>query len=148
MSITAGSQFSWSKHSISMPFEFRYLSQGRLEFVKTCAEFLAILAACDFVSSIRVSHKLDSGTKLKVSTTRPEAGEDCGLWLKLDSGNSLSRALPLYSAMSRKFDISDGSSFKADAHVAERTLHTLPTCGDFQIKRQTFVSDRLSYRSY
>ena len=79
MSITAGSQFSWSKHSISMPFEFRYLSQGRLEFVETCADFPAILATYDFVSSIGVSHKLDSGTKLKVSTTRPETGEDCGL---------------------------------------------------------------------
>ena len=42
MSITAGSQFSWSKHSISMPFEFRYLSQGRLEFVETCADYYGI----------------------------------------------------------------------------------------------------------
>ena len=62
-----------------MPFEFRYLSQGQLEFVETCADFPAILATCDFVSSIGVSHKLDSGTKLKVSTTTPETGEDCRL---------------------------------------------------------------------
>ena len=75
MSITAGSQFSWSKHSISMPFEF----QGRLEFVETCADFPVILATFDFVSSIGVSHKLDSRTKLKVSITRPEKGESCGL---------------------------------------------------------------------
>ena len=140
MSITAGSQFSWSKHSISMPFEF----QGRLEFVETCADFPVILTTFDFVSFIRVSHKLDSRTKLKVSITRPETGEDCGLWLKLDSGIWLSRALPHNSAMSRKSDI---SSFKVDAHVVERTLHTLSTRGDQQ-ETETFVSDRLSYRSY
>ena len=64
-------------HSISMPFEFRYLSQGRLEFVETCAVFPAILATYGFVSSIGVSHKLDSGMKRKVSTTRSETGEDC-----------------------------------------------------------------------
>ena len=50
--------------------------------------------------------------------------------------------------MSRKSDTLDGSSFKVDAHVAVRTLHTLYTSGDLQIKSETFVSDRLSYRSY
>ena len=47
-----------------------------------------------------------------------------------------------------KSDISDGSSFKVDAHVVEGTLHTLSTRGDLQQETETFVSDRLSYRSY
>ena len=50
--------------------------------------------------------------------------------------------------MSRKSDIPDGSLFKVDAHVVERTLHTLSTCGDLQQETETLVSDRLSYRSY
>ena len=38
--------------------------------------------------------------------------------------------------MSRKSDTLDGSLCKVDAHVAERTLHTLSTCGDVVILNQ------------
>ena len=65
-----------------------------------------LATSVNLLSSIRVSHKLDSGTELNVSTMRPETGADCGLWLKLDRGVSSSWALAQNSEISRKSDIS------------------------------------------
>ena len=64
MPIIGESQFPRSKNSIPMPFDTGVRGGRRTyNFVLTCANFRPLLATCDF-SSIRVSHKLKSGTEL------------------------------------------------------------------------------------
>ena len=121
MPLIAESPFSWSKNSISIP---KSEVSGGLKFVGTCANFPATLATCDFASSVRVSHKSDSGTKT------------AKLGLKLDRRIWLSRALPYNSAMSQKSNTPDGYSFQFIAmHLLERTLYTLSKCCDIQTNR-------------
>ena len=109
--------FSWSINSISIPKS--EVPRG-FKFVETCANFPATLTTSNFASSVGVLLKSDSGTKLKVLTTRLETGEDCKLGLKLDRGIWLSRALQRNSAMSQKSDTPDGYSFKVIAtHMVE-----------------------------
>ena len=133
MPLIAESPFLWSKNSISIP---KSEVAGGHKFVETCANFPVTLATYDFATSVGVLHKSDSGTKLKVLTTRPETGKGCKLGLKLDRGIWLSRALRRHSAMSQKSDTPDEYSFKVIAsHVVERTLYTLSTCCDIQTNR-------------
>ena len=105
---------------------------GGLKLVETCANFPATLANCDFASSIGVSHKSESGTKLKISTSRSGTGEDSGLGLKLDRRIWRSQALQSNSAMSQKSDIPEGlrSKLKTPMWQSEHCQR-----------------DRLSYRS-